>query len=262
MPKRKLAKKKRPVPKKKLVGKKTPTPKKSLSSKTPRLRKKAADSKSPSRRKAPPAKSTRVTQKTASTKSLVVVKKPVVAQKPAVATGTHVPMRVVRKAATATAALGFSTPRPFVEPLSPVEPTTAGTQPIPDTAKTPAANRRAATRRRQAPPSLGRARRVLPEAFNDTEPEELPAPGLESRTVATEMNAPSNGSDTAADDGAPDSDPTGAAAAGGDTETRWKLILEATTPESQSPPDARQDQSDDRLDFVDLEPNDDEDEWP
>ena len=181
-----------------------------------------------------------------------------------VATGTQVPMRVVREAATAAAGVGGSTPRPLVEPLSPIEPTAAGKQPTPDASQTPAARNRppAATRRRQAPPSLGRPRRVLPEAFDDTEFEEFHAPSPESRTVVAEMSVPSNGSDIAADDGAQGTDPTGAAAAGGDTETRWKLILEATEPESQTPAYPRQNQLDDRLDFVDLEPKDDENEGP
>jgi hypothetical protein len=51
-------------------------------------------------------------------------------------------------------------------------------------------------------------------------------------------------------------DPTDAAAAGGDTETPWKLVLEAAEPESQPSPDPRRDQPDDRLDVVDLESKD------
>ena len=89
-----------------------------------------------------------------------------------------------------------STPTRNVARL-PFEPTDVGEQPKPDPSQAQTAVRRSVTtRRRPTPPCLDRPRRVLPEALDSAEPEELPTPSMESLTVATHatnMSVPPRG---------------------------------------------------------------------
>lgn len=90
-------------------------------------------------------------------------------------------------------------------------------------------------RRRPIPPSLGRARKVLPEAFQET-PHDA-------------------SSDHEAFSDEPPTSPTPDAVTASDTDAGWTLTIEASEREPETGAAPRPDPKDERLDFGDLEPS-------